>query len=54
MIALGVALLDEFPDGIAQMVLAEWNDVPEALLLDSANKSLGVRVEVWAVRRQSQ
>jgi hypothetical protein len=34
--------------------LAERNEVPEALVLDRANKPLGVGVQVRAPRRQAQ
>jgi hypothetical protein len=53
-IAFGVVVGDEFTDDAAQMTLAEGDDVPEAFVLDRANKPFGVGVQIRAVRGQAQ
>jgi hypothetical protein len=53
-VALGVVVLHELAQHGAHMTFAKGNDVPEALVLDRANKPLGVGVQVRAPRRQAQ
>jgi hypothetical protein len=48
--ALGVVVLDELVDGGAQMAFAQWDDVPQAFLLDRPNEPFGVRIQIRAVR----
>jgi hypothetical protein len=54
MVALDMIVVHELAEDAAQMTLAEGDDVPEALVLDGANKSLGVGVQVRAVGGQAQ
>jgi hypothetical protein len=48
MVALDMVVVHELADDAAQMTLPEGDDVPEALVLDGANKSLGAGVQVRA------
>jgi hypothetical protein len=50
-VALCVVVLEKLADSAAQMMLAERNDVPKALLLDRANELFSVRVQIRAARR---
>jgi hypothetical protein len=43
-IAFAVIVLDELADHCARMAFAEGNNVPQALVLDRANESFGVRL----------
>jgi NAD(P)-dependent dehydrogenase (short-subunit alcohol dehydrogenase family) len=43
-VSLGVVVVHELAHDVAQMPLAEGNDVPEALVLDRPNKPLGIGV----------
>jgi hypothetical protein len=54
MIAFGVVVLDKLADDFAQMALAQWDDVPQAFLLDRPNEAFGVGIQVRAVRGQAQ
>ena len=53
-VALGVVVLEELSDDAAQMIFAERDDVPQALLLDRANEPFRVGVQIRAARRQPQ
>jgi hypothetical protein len=44
MVTLGVVVLDELANGFAQMALAQWDDVPQAFLLNRPNESFSVCV----------
>jgi hypothetical protein len=45
---LGQAVLDEFLDQVAQMSLAEDDEVIETLLLDGFYKALRVWIAIWS------
>jgi len=47
---LGHVGLDEFPDQVAQMSLAENHEVIQALVLDGSDESFRVRIAIWALR----
>jgi hypothetical protein len=53
MVALGVVMLDELTDGLAQMALAKWDDVPQAFLVNRPNESFGACVQSWGCGRVS-
>ncbi len=45
-VSLGVVVVDEPSEDGSQVMLAEWDEVPEALVLGRANGPVGVGVEV--------
>src|SRR5664279_3820952 len=49
--SLGHVVLDEFLDQEAQMSLTKNHEVVETLVLDCLHKPLGVRIAIWALRR---
>jgi len=53
-IPFGVIMRDELPDRSPQMTLAEWDDVPQAFLLNRANESFRERVQIRSPSRQQQ
>lgn len=52
-VALGVIVVDELSEYATQVPLAEGDDVAQTLLLDRANKSFRVGVQVRAACRQA-
>ena len=55
MVSLDVVMLNKLVDnGIIQMTLAKWNNMPQALGFDRTHKSFGKRVQVGTVCRESQ
>ena len=44
-------MLDEFLDQVAQMSLAEDDEVIDTLVIDGVHKALRVRIAIWALRR---
>jgi hypothetical protein len=48
---LGVIVLDEFLDQVAQVSLAENDELVQALVLYGPRRSLGVRTTIGAPRR---
>lgn len=53
-VSLAVVVLDKVADDAAQMAFTEGDDVPEAFVLDRANKRLAgaLRFGLWAGRRR--
>jgi hypothetical protein len=53
-ITFRVVVLDKLADGVAQMTLAQRNDVPQTLVPDRASKPFRVRVQIRAAPWQPQ
>jgi hypothetical protein len=47
---LGVIVLNEFLDQVAQMSLAEYHVLVQTLVLDGSHKSLRIRIAIGTVR----
>jgi hypothetical protein len=53
-VTLGMVVNDKLVDGMAEVTLAERNDVPQTLLPDGSNEAFRVGVQIGAVCGQSQ